>query len=130
MHPVIIFDGYCRLCHWSVQFMLRHDHKRLFRFTTLDSNFAKCLPDEVSVNCKNDSVLLWHDGALLAESDAVLQMLTLLGGWWKLGAIGYAVPRVIRNAVYRLIARNRYKVFGQLESCPLPSPETAELFLP
>jgi predicted DCC family thiol-disulfide oxidoreductase YuxK len=128
MHPVVIFDGYCRLCHWSVQFLLRRDHKRLFRFTTLDGKFAQGLPIDNSILANNSSVLLWHKNQLYTESDAVLSMLGLLGGWWKISAAGYILPRFIRNALYKLIAKNRFRVFGKFDTCPLPSEQTAALF--
>lgn len=129
MHPIVIFDGYCRLCHWSVQFLLRHDHKRLFRFTTLDGEFAKELPIEGVILASNSSVLLWHENQLYTESDAVLTMLGLLGGSWKLSAVGYILPRFVRNALYKLVAKYRFRVFGKFDACPLPSKETAALFL-
>lgn len=129
MHPVIIFDGYCRLCHWSVQFLLRHDHKRLFRFTTLEGSYAKDLPLHRSSDQAADSVLLWHESQLFAQSDAVLKMLSLLGGWWKISALGYLLPRFIRNKVYQMVAKYRYSIFGKYAACPIPMADTANLFL-
>lgn len=128
MNPVIIFDGHCRLCHWSVQFLLRHDHKRLFRFATLDSDFAKGLATE-ELAIQGDSVLLWHNNKLYERSTAVIQMLRLLGGFWQLNAVWLIIPAFVRNWGYDLIARNRYRVFGKFDSCPLPSPESQARFL-
>jgi predicted DCC family thiol-disulfide oxidoreductase YuxK len=128
MNPVIIFDGHCRLCHWSVQFLLRHDHKRLFRFATLDSDFAKGLAAE-ELAIQGDSVLLWHHNKLYERSTAVIQMLRLLGGFWQLNAVWLVIPAFVRNWGYDLIARNRYRVFGKFDSCPLPSPESQARFL-
>lgn len=128
MNPVIIFDGHCRLCHWSVQFLLRHDHKRLFRFATLDSDFAKGLAAE-ELAIQGDSVLLWHHKKLYERSTAVIQMLRLLGGFWRLNAVWLIIPAFVRNWGYDLIARNRYRVFGKFDSCPLPSPESQARFL-
>jgi predicted DCC family thiol-disulfide oxidoreductase YuxK len=128
MNPVIIFDGHCRLCHWSVQFLLRNDHKRLFRFATLDSDFAKGLAAE-ELAIQGDSVLLWHHNKLYERSTAVIQMLRLLGGFWQLNAVWLIIPAFVRNWGYDLIARNRYRIFGKFDSCPLPSPESQSRFL-
>lgn len=128
MNPVIIFDGHCRLCHWSVQFVLRHDHKRLFRFATLDSDFAKELAAK-DLAVGGDSVLLWDNNRLYERSTAVIQMLRLLGGFWQLNAVWLIIPAFVRNWGYDLIARNRYRVFGKFDSCPLPSPESQARFL-
>ncbi len=125
-HPVVLFDGYCRLCHTSVRFLRRHDHKRLFRFATLDSAFAKQLDlPEIDGN----SVLLWHQGKLFHRSSAVLEMLKLLGGGWKLFYGFRVIPRFLRDAVYNLVAAIRYRVFGKYDTCPVPTPEEAALFL-
>jgi predicted DCC family thiol-disulfide oxidoreductase YuxK len=128
MNPVIIFDGHCRLCHWSVQFLLRHDHKRLFRFATLDSNFVKGLAT-AHIAIQGDSVLLWHNNKLYERSTAVIQMLRLLGGFWRLHATWLIIPPFLRNWAYDLVARNRYRMFGKFDNCPLPSSENQARFL-
>lgn len=69
------------------------------------------------------------DEALLARSDAILFMLMQLGGIWSLAGIGYVLPRALRDAVYKLVARNRYRVFGKFESCILPEPKHRARFL-
>lgn len=128
MNPVIIFDGHCRLCHWSVQFLLRHDHKRLFRFATLDSAFVQGLKANF-LAVEGDSVLLWHDDKLYERSTAVIRMLGLLGGFWRLHSVWLVIPAFIRNWAYNLVARNRYRVFGKFENCPLPSADNQSRFL-
>ena len=67
--------------------------------------------------------------ALLARSDAILYMLTQLGGIWSLAGIGRVLPRGLRDAVYKIVARNRYRVFGKHESCMLPDPKYRAKFL-
>jgi len=128
MNPTIIFDGHCRLCHWSVQFLIRHDHKRLFRFATLDSAFVRGL-DAQHLSAQGDSVLLWNKNKLYERSTAIIHMLRLLGGFWRLNAIWLVIPAFIRNWLYDLVASNRYRVFGKFDSCPLPSQEQQDRFL-
>lgn len=125
-HPVVLFDGYCRLCHASVRFLRRYDHKRLFRFATLESTFAKQLQlPEVDGN----SVLLYYHGKIYHRSTAVLEILKLLGGGWRFSYPLRYVPLFIRDGVYNLVAGLRYKIFGKYESCPIPNADEAELFL-
>ncbi len=69
------------------------------------------------------------DEALLARSDAILYMLMQLGGLWSLAGIGRVLPRGFRDAVYKVVARNRYRVFGKHESCMLPEPKHRAKFL-
>ncbi len=118
--PVIVFDGHCRLCHWSVQFLLRHDHKRQFYFTTFDSAWSaqRRLKSDAP-----DSVLLVLGDRTYKESAAFLKMMGILGGFWSLFGIFWVIPPLLRNGLYRYIARNRYGWFGKYEICPLPTPE-------
>jgi predicted DCC family thiol-disulfide oxidoreductase YuxK len=69
------------------------------------------------------------DESLLARSDAVLYMLDQLGGVWKLAGVGRVLPKALRDAVYKIVARNRYRVFGKHESCMLPEPKHRAKFL-
>jgi len=66
---------------------------------------------------------------LLARSDAILFLLVELGGIWKVAVVGKALPRTLRDAIYALVARNRYRVFGKYESCMLPEPQHRAKFL-
>lgn len=120
IEPVIVFDGHCRLCHWSVQFLLRHDRKRQFYFTTFDSAWSS---ERHLKSDAPDSVLLVLSNRTYSESDAFLKMMGFLGGLWPLFGIFWVIPAPLRNVVYRYIARNRYRWFGKYETCPLPTPE-------
>lgn len=120
IEPVIVFDGHCRLCHWSVQFLLRHDRKRQFYFTTFDSAWSS---ERHLKSDAPDSVLLVLSNRTYSESDAFLKMMGFLGGLWPLFCIFWVIPAPLRNVVYRYIARNRYRWFGKYETCPLPTPE-------
>lgn len=128
--PIILFDGVCNLCNASVQFVIRHDPQARFKFAALQSATAEkllqnCAFDRASL----DSVILVEDGHVYIESDAALRIARKLGGGWWLLAGFSIVPRPIRDAVYRFIARNRYRWFGKQESCMMPTPDLRARFL-
>jgi predicted DCC family thiol-disulfide oxidoreductase YuxK len=127
-----------------VQFILKHDRGGRFRFASLQNPFAARIlarhgvnPDNldtVYVVLGNESADRLADGTpgevLLARSDAVLYVLDLMGGFWRLaGRLIRLVPRGLRDRGYRAVARNRYRIFGRYETCPLPSEATRALFL-
>lgn len=125
--PVLFFDGMCNLCSRSVQFVLKRDRKRIFLFGSLQS--PKGAAAQKQVGQAADSFILFYKGRYYIQSDAAIKTALLLGGAWKIVAAAYIVPRFIRNAVYRFVARNRYKWFGKRESCMVPRPEYAAQFL-
>lgn len=128
--PIILFDGVCNLCNASVQFVIRHDPQARFKFAALQSATAEKLLQNCAVDRASlDSVILVEDGHVYIESDAALRIARKLGGGWSLFAGFSIVPRPIRDAVYRLIARNRYRWFGKQESCMMPTPDLRARFL-
>ncbi len=120
-HPVLLFDGECGLCRASVQWVLRHDKKRKFRFVSLQSPLAQqFLADEKEIPDNCDSLLLVEDGKVFIYSEAALRTLRLLGFPRPLSAIAFLFPKGFRDAVYRLIARNRHRFFARGHQCMLP----------
>ena len=129
-HPVIFFDGVCNLCTGSVQFVIRHDPSRKFRFASLQSEIGQSVLSEHHLPAESfGSFLLYDQGRLYTKSTAALRVCKQLSGGWKLLSVFLIVPPFIRNAVYDLIARNRYRWFGKKEACWLPTPELKSLFL-
>jgi predicted DCC family thiol-disulfide oxidoreductase YuxK len=126
---VLLYDGVCGLCNRFVQFILARDAGGTLRFATLQGRYGeearRLLPDIASVD---SVVLLYKDGALL-RSTAAIEVLRYLGGGWALAAIGYLIPRMIRDWIYDRVASMRYRAFGRLASCPVPSEETRARFL-
>jgi predicted DCC family thiol-disulfide oxidoreductase YuxK len=134
--PILLYDGVCGLCNRSVQFILRHDLRVLFRFASLQSPSAQTILVRHGADPADlDTVYLvvnynQPDEALLARSDAVADILGRLGGVWNLlGAVLRIIPRPLRDWGYNLVARNRYRIFGHYDTCPLPTPETRSRFL-
>lgn len=129
-NPIVLFDGVCNLCNGSVQFIIRHDRQGRFRFASLQSPVGQDLQTRFGMDPgRLDSVLLVEGDRWYQESDAALRIARGMSGAWKALAVFRVIPRPIRDAVYRLIARNRYRWFGKQETCWLPTPELRGRFL-
>lgn len=128
---VILFDGVCNLCNGFVQFVIRHDAAGRFRFTSLQSEAGQKLlaTHGTAVAATPETVILVEAGRLYTHSTAVLRILRGLGGIWQLAYGGMLLPRALRDALYRFVARHRYQWFGQQDACLLPTPELAQRFL-
>ena len=127
---VVLFDGVCNLCNGSVQFIIKRDKKRVFRYATLQSAFARNLLKERGEPVPNiESVILVSPDGVYYRSDASLRIAQNLSGIWPLLSVFRIVPRPLRDAIYNYIGRNRYRWFGKQESCMIPTPELIALFL-
>jgi len=125
---VVFFDGVCLLCNGFVDFLLARDREQLFQFAPLQGENAKALlPAEFHTDL--NTVVLWSQGQVFTRSDAVLMVLSQLGGIWWFTRVGWAVPQFLRDLVYRLVASQRYSWFGKRETCRLPSPQERARFL-
>ena len=136
MSPILLYDGVCGLCNRFVQFILRRDPTAIFRFAALQSPLAAEILARHGANPTDlDTVyvVLNHsqpDESLLAQSDAGLFVLQQLGGIWRAAALILRfIPRPLRNWAYDLVARDRYRIFGRYDTCPLPSEATRARFL-
>lgn len=127
--PVILFDGICNLCSGSVEFILKRDKEKKFLFASLQSAYGQDLLKQFNLPADTfNSFILYQDGKIYTRSTAALKMFQQLKGW-KWIKIYWVVPKFIRDAVYNLVARNRYKWFGKKEKCWLPTPELKARFL-
>jgi predicted DCC family thiol-disulfide oxidoreductase YuxK len=130
--PTILFDGVCNLCNGFVQFVIRHDRAGHFHFAALQSEAARALlarHGQPLPAPEPDSVVLVENGQVYTHSEAVLRIAGRLGGLWPVLSAGRVLPRFLRDAVYRWVARHRYQWFGRQESCLLPTPELKARFL-
>jgi len=129
-HPVILFDGVCNLCSNVVQFVIKHDPKKQFRFTSLQSEFGQNVMKKFGLPIDQlNSFILLDNNKIYTRSTAVLRITKKLNKGWSLLYGFIIVPPFIRNAVYDYIARNRYKWYGKKEECWIPTPELQKLFL-
>ena len=115
---IVLFDGECTFCAFWVKFILKRDKKDQFLFGSLQSDKGKELLAEYSVSKKVDSVVLISDDKAFIKSNAVFKIFNLLGGWRKGIIILKIFPRFIRDFVYDIIARLRYKLFKR-KACEL-----------
>lgn len=133
---IVFFDGYCGLCSEVVDFLIVRDRERKLRYSPLQGETAKTLLTESEREDLDTMILVRRGGDLdaiqkLKKSDAALASLQDMGGFYgALASAGLIFPRFLRDSVYGLIAKNRYRIFGKRETCRLPSPEERALFLP
>jgi predicted DCC family thiol-disulfide oxidoreductase YuxK len=129
-NPIILFDGVCNLCVSSVQFIIKRDSKKQFRFASLQSEFGKNILHQFQLDENNfSSFILLEDGKIFTQSTAALKVAKKLSGAWKLLFAFMIVPAFIRNIIYSFIANKRYKWFGKKEACWLPNEELKNLFI-
>ena len=128
--PILLFDGTCALCSGLVHRILARDHRGVFRFAALASEAAARVLEEAGYREElPDSVVLLRNGQVFLLSDAAIEIGRELGFPWSLARAAGIVPRGLRNALYRWVARNRYRWFGRKESPAMPPPGLRERFL-
>ena len=127
--PIVFFDGYCGLCDRFISGLIAQPNASRFRFAPLQGETFQAL---VGVAPADSIVVrLPEGGPLLVRSEAVIYILRRLGGFrGRLAGALRMMPRPIRDLGYRLVAKIRYSIFGQRDSCRLPSAEEQALFLP
>lgn len=130
---VIIFDGHCNLCNTSVDTIIRKEKGDYFLFASNQSGpGSQILTDngiELSGGDEVNTLYLYENGRLYNRSTAALRISRKLKFPWFMFYPQLLVPRFIRDFVYKIIARNRYKWFGKKETCRLPTPEERAKFL-
>jgi predicted DCC family thiol-disulfide oxidoreductase YuxK len=120
---VILYDGVCVFCSRWVQFVIARDHLKRFRFTPIQSAYGTRLAQTFGIDPDDpDTNAVIHGGTAHLKSDAALTVLSNLPGWtWA--RMLFAVPKPLRDVVYGLVARNRYRIFGRYDVCFVPDAE-------
>lgn len=128
---IILFDGVCNLCNSAVQFIIKRDAKDLFRFVSLQSDVGKEICEYIGVDSnKMDSIILYEPGiAYYYKSEAALNIAGNLGGTIAILTIFKLLPTAFSNLVYDYIAKNRYRWFGKIDQCMIPTPELKSKFI-
>jgi predicted DCC family thiol-disulfide oxidoreductase YuxK len=129
-HPVIVFDAQCVLCSANAQFVLKHDRREHFRLASMQGEVGAALFRRFGIDPADPETIILVDGdSVRLNSDAVIAIYAGLGWPWRAAAALRLVPRVLRDPVYRWVARNRYRLFGRRETCWLPTAEQARRVL-
>src|SRR5262245_15826021 len=130
-HHVLFYDGVCGLCDRLVHFVIARDPTRAFRFAPLQGHTAAA---ELSTRGYDAQALdtvyvVTKDGRVLLKSRAIFFILSQLGGAWRVLSALRILPRFLTDLGYDLIASIRYRIWGRMDACPAPPPETRALFL-
>lgn len=129
MERIVLFDGVCNFCNGAVNFIIRHDHEKKFRFATLQSDFGVEKRREFGIPGDIDSVVLVEKGHTYIHSTAGLRIARGLGGIWSLAYVFIVIPAFIRDWCYKLFAKYRYRLFGRQDACMLPTADIRERFI-
>ncbi|MDB5231614.1 MAG: hypothetical protein JWN76_2419 [Chitinophagaceae bacterium] len=128
-NPVLLFDGVCNLCNGFVQFIIKHDGSKQFRFASLQSDYGQKVMKQFNITPGLlNTVYLLENDKLYNRSTAALRVTEKLNGGWKLFYGLIIIPVFIRDAIYNAVARNRYKWFGKKDACWVPTPNLQERF--
>lgn len=130
MHsPIILFDGVCNLCNGAIKFVLKNDHQNIFKFASLQSDFAQDFLKKHQLSTENFSTLiLIENDQIFIKSKAVFKIAKYLPKYTWLGIFSF-LPIAVSDFFYDIVSKNRLKWFGQRESCWIPTKELKERFL-
>lgn len=127
---IVVFDAQCLLCNGWVQFLLRHDRRSTLQFAAIQGAAGRRLLADAGLQPQGLQTLLLVDaGQSWQHTGAILRILHALGWPWRLAWAAWLVPAPLRDGLYRLIARNRYRWFGRSAQCMLPDAAQAARFL-
>ncbi|HEV8721923.1 MAG TPA: thiol-disulfide oxidoreductase DCC family protein [Candidatus Binatia bacterium] len=127
---LVLFDGVCNLCTASVQFIIRHDRAAIFYFAPLQSEIGREICQSQRLDPADvQTFVLISGGRVLVRSDAAIEVVSRFGGAWRFFTVLRLIPRVARDWIYSVVARNRYRWFGRTEACMIPTREVKKRFL-
>ncbi|KOR82422.1 thiol-disulfide oxidoreductase DCC family protein [Paenibacillus solani] len=128
---IVLIDGVCHMCQGLTQFIIRRDPRGVFRFASLQSEIGQELLRQGGMSESSiDTMVLIENGKYYTRSTGALRIARRLRFPWSLSYVFILIPLFLRNLVYRWVARNRYRWFGQSSECMIPTPEIRRRFLP
>ncbi len=130
INNILLFDGVCNLCNYAVQFVIKRDRNAVIKFASLQSSIGqKLLLQHQLSNTQFDSFVYIKNNKIFLKSTAALHLMKDIGGIWKFLYAFIIVPEFIRNTIYNIVSKNRYKWFGKKDSCMMPNEKLRERFL-
>jgi predicted DCC family thiol-disulfide oxidoreductase YuxK len=123
---IVFFDGICILCNNSVRLLLKADKKKCLYFSPLQGKYIQSL--RLTQDLK--SIIFYDNSKIYYKSTAILKLCTRLGGFYRFMGIFYIFPPFVRDFMYDIVAKYRYKVFGKIEVCSLGKEGEFERFIP
>ena len=129
MTGIILFDGQCIFCDHSVQFILKRDVDEVFQFASLQSDIGQQLLKQYNVDSSMDSIVVIYMNKLYTQSDAAIVIAQQFKGLWKLLTVVKFIPKWLRDKMYVVIAKNRYRLFGEMDTCRIPTEEEKRRFI-
>lgn len=128
--PVILFDGVCNFCNGAVNFVIKRDKTAQIQFAPLQSEKGRLFARQFGFNEEELKTFIFiEDNKFYTKSTAALKVCRHLGALWPLCYGLMIIPKFIRNVVYDLVAKNRYKWFGRRDTCMMPTPEVKARFI-
>lgn len=126
---IILFDGVCNLCNNTVSFLIKYDKNNIFKFAASQTNAGKNIISQYNILNEGKSVIFIKDGIVFYKSDAIIEIAKQIKGWPHIFKYASLFPKILRDGVYNLIAKNRYSLFGKKETCMVPTEENRNRFL-
>jgi len=129
--PVLVYDGFCALCSWTVRHTLAHEITPSIRFVAIQSEEGRALAAADGIDWQNpESLLFLENRRMLKKSEAFFALARQLRGLARFAFLARALPRFVTDAIYDLVARNRYRWFGRETRCAAPNEELRARFAP
>ena len=126
---IILFDGVCNLCSSTVSFLIKYDKNNIFKFAASQTNAGENIIRQYSILNEGKSVIFIKDSIVFYKSDAIIEIAKQIKGWPRIFKYASLFPKILRDGVYNLIAKNRYSLFGKKETCMVPTEENRNRFL-
>ena len=129
-HDIILFDAVCVICNGWARFLIKYDKNIQFKLVSAQSPLGTALLEHYGMSTEHyTTMVVVKDGIWYTESTALLKAMQHLGLPFSLMTAGYVIPHPIRDFLYRVVALNRYKLFGTTNNCLIPSVENQRHFL-
>lgn len=129
-HDVIVFDGVCVLCSGFFKFVVRTDTTGRFRFVTAQSPLGQAMYRDLGLPTDAfETNVVIVDGTIYQRLDAFSAAMRALGWPWRVLSVASWLPGFLKDPIYYAIARNRYKIFGQTDTCMIPTADQRARFL-